>query len=119
MGACFFPWLGPTPKRAIGFCVGFPTRDASAVKQEVRRKWFAQQVSELRRKPHRVRKATLASILRQSRHGVRLKEHLEHGCGLTERLGSRYRSGRSPDWLKFKNPQAPAVQREAEEDWGR
>jgi hypothetical protein len=26
-----------------------------------------------------------------------------------------YRSGRSPDWLKFKNP-AP-VKREAEEDW--
>jgi hypothetical protein len=41
----------PTPKRAIGFCVGFPTRDAYAVMQEVRRKWFAQQVSERRRKP--------------------------------------------------------------------
>ena len=25
----------------------------------------------------------------------------------------------SPDWLKFKNPNAPAVQREAEEDWGK
>ena len=23
------------------------------------------------------------------------------------------------DWLKFKNPDAPAVKREAEEDWGR
>jgi len=34
------------------------------------------------------------------------------------RLGSRYRSGRSPDWLKFKNPEAPAVKREAEEEWG-
>jgi hypothetical protein len=32
--------------------------------------------------------------------------------------GSRYRSGRSPDWLKFKSPDAPAVKREAEEDWG-
>ena len=31
---------------------------------------------------------------------------------------SPYRSGRSPDWLKFKNPAAPAVRREAEEDWG-
>ena len=30
-----------------------------------------------------------------------------------------YRSGRSPDWLKMKNPEAPAVRREAEEDWGR
>jgi hypothetical protein len=26
---------------------------------------------------------------------------------------------RSPDWLKFKNPAAPAVKRDAEEDWGR
>jgi hypothetical protein len=38
---------------------------------------------------------------------------------VSKRLGSRYRSGRSPDWLKFKNPDAPAVKREAEEDWGR
>jgi hypothetical protein len=32
---------------------------------------------------------------------------------------STYRSGRSPDWLKMKNLNAPAVKREAEEDWGR
>jgi ATP-dependent DNA ligase len=37
---------------------------------------------------------------------------------VSKRLGSRYRSGRSPDWLKFKNPDASAVKREAEEDWG-
>jgi bifunctional non-homologous end joining protein LigD len=51
---------------------------------------------------------------------VRLNEHLEHpddeaifrhacklGLGgiVSKRLGSRYRSGRSPDWLKFKNPE--------------
>jgi bifunctional non-homologous end joining protein LigD len=35
-----------------------------------------------------------------------------------KRLGSRYRPGRSLKWLKFKNPAAPAVTREAEE-WGR
>ena len=29
------------------------------------------------------------------------------------------RSGCFPDWLKFKNPEAPAVRREAEKDWGR
>ena len=46
-----------------------------------------------------------------------------HACKMglegivSKRLGSRYRSGRSPDWLKFKNPDAPAVKREAEEDW--
>src|SRR5262245_312072 len=30
---------------------------------------------------------------------------------------SRHRSSRSPDWLKMKNSNAPAVKREAEEDW--
>ena len=87
-----------------------------------------------RREPIEVRKATLASILRKSRPGVRLNEHLEHDDGeavfrhackmalegiVSKRLGSRYRSGRSPDWLKLKIPDAPAVKREAEVDWSR
>ena len=29
----------------------------------------------------------------------------------------RYISGRTRDWLKFKNPEAPEVKREAEEEW--
>ena len=37
--------------------------------------------ADLRREPIEVRKATLASILRKSRQGVRLNEHLEHDCG--------------------------------------
>jgi len=47
----------------------------------------------------------------------------EHACKLgcegivSKRLGSPYRSGRSPHWVKVKNPKAPAVKREAEEDW--
>jgi ATP-dependent DNA ligase len=43
------------------------------------------------------------------------------GCEgiVSKRLGSIYRSGRSPLWLKVKNPKAPAVKREGEEDWGR
>ena len=32
---------------------------------------------------------------------------------------SSYRSVRSADWIKSKNPASPAVKREAEEDWGR
>jgi hypothetical protein len=32
-------------------------------------------------------------------------------------LGSLYRSGRSRQWLKAKNPAAPTVRREAEEVW--
>jgi hypothetical protein len=35
---------------------------------------------------------------------------------VSKRLGSRYRSGRSKDGLKFKNPDAPAMKREEEED---
>ena len=68
------------------------------------------------------------------RPGLRLNEHLEHPEGLvvfqhacalgaegivSKRLGSRYRCGHSADWLKLKNPAAPAVRREAEEDWAR
>jgi hypothetical protein len=36
---------------------------------------------------------------------------------VSKRLGSRYRSGQLPDWLKFKNPAAPAAKCEAEEEW--
>ena len=38
---------------------------------------------------------------------------------VSKRKDSAYRSGRSPDWLKMKNPAALAVRREAEEDWGK
>jgi ATP-dependent DNA ligase len=47
----------------------------------------------------------------------------KHGCKLgcegivSKRIGSPYRAGRSADWLKVKNPKAPAVKREAEEEW--
>ena len=88
---------------------------------------------DLRREPIEVRKATLASLLRGCPPGLRLNEHLthpgelvfRHACKMglegivSKRRGSRYRSGRTKDWLKFKNPDAPAVKREAEENWGR
>ena len=38
---------------------------------------------------------------------------------MSKRKGSPYRSGRPLDWLKMKNPAAPAVKCEAEEEWGR
>jgi ATP-dependent DNA ligase len=89
--------------------------------------------ADLRREPFATRKATLASLLRGCLPGLRLNQHLaypgdvvfQHACKMSlegivsKRLGSRYVSGRSKDWLKFKNPAAPAVKREAEEDWGR
>jgi bifunctional non-homologous end joining protein LigD len=88
---------------------------------------------DLRRLPVEVRKAGLAGLLRKPSQGIALNEHyVGHGdvvyrqaCKLgcegivSKRLGSLYRSGRSKHWLKVKNPAAPAVRREAEEDWGR
>ena len=38
---------------------------------------------------------------------------------VSKRKDSPYRSGRSPHWLKMKNPAHAAVNREAEEDWGK
>jgi hypothetical protein len=77
--------------------------------------------TDLRREPIETRKATLASLLRGSLPGFALNEHLthpgdvvfQHACKMglegivSKRLGSRYRSSRTPDWLKFKNPEAP------------
>lgn len=36
---------------------------------------------------------------------------------VSKRIGSPYRPGRSNHWIKIKNPAAPAVKREAEEEW--
>jgi bifunctional non-homologous end joining protein LigD len=81
-----------------------------------------------------VRKTTLASVLAKATAGLRLNDHIEHEDGaivfrhackmglegiVSKRRDSPYRSGRSPDWLKMKNPACEAVRREAEEDWGR
>ena len=53
--------------------------------------------TDLRREPIEMRKATLASILRKSRPGVRLNEHLAHDCGrdgFPARLPARLRGHR-------------------------
>ena len=80
-----------------------------------------------------MRRARLASLLRGCLPGLRINEHLpypggvvfRHACKMglegivSKRRGSSYRSGRSLDWRKSKNPDSAAVRREAEEDWGR
>ena len=38
---------------------------------------------------------------------------------VSKRKDLRYVSGRSPYWLKMKNPESAAARRETEEDWGR
>jgi hypothetical protein len=37
---------------------------------------------------------------------------------VSKRRGSRYARGRSSNWLKVKDPDAPAVRRERVEEWG-
>src|SRR5215831_12726343 len=97
---------------------------------------------DLRRRPIEERKGLLAKLLHDpnlsldaamKKSGIVLNQHYEEdgaivfreacklGCEgiVSKRLGSIYRRGRSPLWLKVKNPNAPAVKREAEEDWGR
>src|SRR5262249_21289947 len=80
---------------------------------------------DLRRDPLEGRKETLAMMLAKTGQGIRFNEHMEgdgetafrHACKLglegivSKRKDSPYRSGRSPDWLKMKNADAPAVKR--------
>jgi ATP-dependent DNA ligase len=71
-------------------------------------------------------------LQRASRGGPqekRLRGDTRDGYGRPRKLGlegivskrkdSPYRSGRSRDWLKMKNADAPAVKREEEEEWGK
>jgi bifunctional non-homologous end joining protein LigD len=88
--------------------------------------------NDLRRTPIEERKDFLATLLNRPQEGIAFNQHylcdgavlFKHACALgcegvvSKRLGSPYRSGRVDDWLKVKNPAAPAVRREADEDWG-
>jgi bifunctional non-homologous end joining protein LigD len=87
--------------------------------------------NDLRRTPIEERKDFLAKLLNRRQEGIAFNQHylcdgavlFKHACALgcegvvSKRLGSAYRSGRVDDWLKVKNRAAPAVRREAEEDW--
>jgi bifunctional non-homologous end joining protein LigD len=87
---------------------------------------------DFRRTPIEQRKARLLRLVRDRHPGIVFNAHyivdggivFKNACALgcegigSKRLGSTYRSGRSSNWVKIKNPAAPAVRREAEEDWG-
>ena len=87
---------------------------------------------DLRLEPLVQRRRLLARLVRKPRSGLVLNAVFEqegtlvfeHACLLgcegivSKRKDSRYRSGRSRHWVKMKNPNAPAVKWEAEEDWG-
>jgi ATP-dependent DNA ligase len=73
---------------------------------------------DLRSRPIELRKRKLAQIVQHASAGIRLSEHrpgdgaeiFAHACKLgyegivSKRIGSRYTSGRTADWIKVKNP---------------
>ena len=79
------------------------------------------------------RKTALQRLLRHEPDGIIYNETFDGdgaviyeqvcklGCEgiVSKRLGSPYQSGRSQHWFKVKNPDAPAVRREAEIEWRR
>ncbi len=91
----------------------------------------------LRSAPVEERKAALKRLLGLKRRSkapsaIQYVDHLEfddaeliftQACALgcegivSKRLGSKYVSGRSRDWIKVKNREAPAARRLDEEDW--
>ncbi len=88
---------------------------------------------DLRKRPIEQRKRALVKLLPRPHAGIALNAHFDgagaivfkQACALgcegivSKRLGSPYRGGRVDHLLKIKNPAAPAVKREAEEDWAR
>jgi hypothetical protein len=89
--------------------------------------------ADLRPSPIEERKQHLAWALRGQHHGIAINATYngdggviyQHACTLgcegivSKRLGSPYRAGRTDQWLKMKNPHAPAVRREREIDWAK
>jgi bifunctional non-homologous end joining protein LigD len=82
--------------------------------------------TDLRGDAWHVRRATLRSLIKRASPGIKLSEHLDgadgatvfaHACRLglegivAKRRDRPYRSGRSPHWIKVKNPDAPAATR--------
>jgi bifunctional non-homologous end joining protein LigD len=81
---------------------------------------------DLRAKSWDDRREVLSRLLRGVGHGIQLSEHVDvvdgptlfkHACAMglegivAKRRDRPYRSGRSPDWIKVKNPDAPAATR--------
>jgi bifunctional non-homologous end joining protein LigD len=79
----------------------------------------------MRREPWEIRRATLVRLLRKAGPGIRLSEDLNgdgetifrHACALgaegivAKHRDRPYQSARCVDWIKIKNPDAPAAMR--------
>jgi bifunctional non-homologous end joining protein LigD len=88
---------------------------------------------DLRGRPFLERKATLARLLRNTKAGILLNEHIAedgatvfaHACRLgaegivSKKVDGTYQSGPSRAWIKVRNPASIAVQRERSEIWNR
>jgi bifunctional non-homologous end joining protein LigD len=83
---------------------------------------------DLRPFPLSDRKRPLAKLVGKRSLGIVLSEHTDvdifrQVCQMglegvvSKRLSSPYRSGRSTDWLKIKNPDSPAMIRAREAEW--
>jgi bifunctional non-homologous end joining protein LigD len=88
---------------------------------------------DLRNLPFLDRKAALARLLRNTKAGILLNEHIAedgqivfgHACRLgaegivSKKIDGTYRSGPCRVWIKVRNPASIAVQRERSEIWNR
>jgi len=88
---------------------------------------------DLQDRPFLDRKAALARLLRDTKAGIVLNEHVAgdgstvfaHACRLgaegivSKRVDGAYRSGPCSVWIKIRNPASIAVQRERGENWNR
>jgi bifunctional non-homologous end joining protein LigD len=86
---------------------------------------------DIRSLPLEKRKSKLERLLPRGRDGISFNEHVhdagakvfEAACKMelegivSKKLSAPYRSGRSTDWVKTKNPDSPAARRLIEEDW--
>lgn len=80
---------------------------------------------DLRRSPWDERRQALIALLHKTGDGIQLSEHLDRdgatmfraACAMglegivSKRRDRPYRSGRCPDWIKVKSPNAPAATR--------
>jgi bifunctional non-homologous end joining protein LigD len=86
---------------------------------------------DLRAQPLGDRKKRLARLVGKRRLGIVVSQHtaedgaaiFRQACNMglegivSKRLSAPYRSGRSRDWIKVKNPDSPAVIRAREVEW--
>ena len=88
---------------------------------------------DLRDRPFLDRKAALVRLLRDTKTGILLNEHVAedgptvfaHACRLgaegivSKKVDGTYRSGSCSVWIKVRNPASIAVQRERSENWNK